>query len=157
MADQRIQYNEQFMGVDTRQNRHRQQAFLVSTKNDGTHKYEFARKQENMGMVTQRDRHTAAIMPPRLHPKREREIAFNICRGRSYGHHEEQLKVAGWNSAFKVADNVSTDAAQNISVFFSNQYLENISFEGVIFDLNGANNHTNASNYQMSAIMFSSD
>jgi hypothetical protein len=177
MADQRIQYNEQLVGAghpaktDT-VNR----LSLVEHNNDGTHKYEFAidvRKYGAVGDGVTDD--TAAIVAAiasipatggelRLIPGATHLItcptASTFAGGTIYTAFtmKSNLKVAGWNSAFKVADNVSTDAApKNISVFFSNQYLENISFEGVIFDLNGANNHTNASNYQMSAIMFSSD
>ncbi|MBI5586821.1 MAG: hypothetical protein HY889_00465, partial [Deltaproteobacteria bacterium] len=71
---------------------------------------------------------------------------------------KSNLKVVGWNSIIKMANNVTTALSPKATaVFFSNQYLTNISFEGITFDMNGANNSTNSTNLFQSAILFSSD
>lgn len=45
-------------------------------------------------------------------------------------------------ATFKVANNVSTDASPKLmSMFFSNQFLNNISICGLTMDMNGANNN----------------
>ena len=49
--------------------------------------------------------------------------------------------VADQGAVFKIADNYSTDASpKRHSMFFSNQALNNISFDGLVMDMNGQNN-----------------
>lgn len=51
------------------------------------------------------------------------------------------LVSAPGSATIKMANNQSTNATPTrISMFFSNQFLSNISFEGLVMDMNGANN-----------------
>lgn len=71
---------------------------------------------------------------------------------------KSNLKVTGVRSTLKLANNSTTAVSPKpIAIFFSNAYLTDVVFEGVAFDMNGANNSVNSTNILQSAIVFSSD
>lgn len=64
--------------------------------------------------------------------------------------------IAEKGAVFKVADNQSTNASPvNISMFFSNQVLSNITIDGLTIDMNGQNNLINHNNYTNAGVLFS--
>lgn len=68
------------------------------------------------------------------------------------------IKIVGNNTTIKLADDSTTiSSPKELSIFFSNDYLTNVIFEGITFDLNGANNSTNSTNILNNAIAFSGD
>jgi hypothetical protein len=59
-------------------------------------------------------------------------------------------------ATFKLSDNQSSNATPlNISMFFSNEFLHDISVRGLIIDMNGANNKVNGTNVTFQHFGFS--
>lgn len=59
-------------------------------------------------------------------------------------------------AVFKIADNKSSNSAPiNISMFFSNQVLSNITLDGLTIDMNGQNNPINHTNRTNAGVLFS--
>jgi hypothetical protein len=66
------------------------------------------------------------------------EAGINVCAIEMFS---KLHIVADRGAVFKIADNVSTDAAPiRMSMFFSNQFLGDISITGLTMDMNGQNN-----------------
>src|SRR5262245_36258067 len=71
---------------------------------------------------------------------------------------KSNLTVYGHRAVIKVKNNVTT--ARNpiaTALFYSNQYLTDVTIRGVTFDMNGANNSVRGLNLAQAAIMFSGD
>ncbi len=72
------------------------------------------------------------------------------------------LKIKSNQAVLKIADNVSSlSDPQQMRMFFSNDFLENISFDGLVLDSNGQNNlispnlPSHSNNFTQSQIIFS--
>lgn len=69
---------------------------------------------------------------------------------------KSNMSVKGDNSTIKVKDNYCIPTKRkNFSIFFTNEKIENVSFEGITFDCNGANNRLNTSFDQKAESLFS--